>query len=330
VPSEDFDRWLSENRVLIDCRSKVQAIESDSSMRVEAVAEEHQLDNRYLQFLDYERILNELEAFKKSKGYYNISLDVAVLKELMLNGAWYSLIIPESHLEMKSMGTLSMYTDFAIMVLKIYLEKFYKYERKRWEDKYLEYQLLKKDDNNFVTEYRLTYSDRNQADDTSELLEKFVNDLQKLIKQHNGIPDYESKFEGTLVARDFQAHLYTPLFFLDSNGLKITISPAGLNDGEVEFVNLLRDYVEKNTDYFEGKGLYLIRNKSKEGIGFFVAGNFYPDFILWIDTPGIQYISFIDPKGLRQLAMKDPKIELYADIKKWKNDCNLLQINVSC
>ena len=50
-------------------------------------------------------------------------------------------------------------------------------------------------------------------------------------------------------------------------------------------------------------------------MGFFEAGNFYPDFVLWIDTPDVQYISFIDPKGLRMLPWHDPKIEFYARIK---------------
>jgi len=46
------------------------------------------------------------------------------------------------------------------------------------------------------------------------------------------------------------------------------------------------------------------------------AGNFYPDFVLWIDTPDVQYISFIDPKGLRHLQWDDPKIEFHATIKE--------------
>lgn len=50
-------------------------------------------------------------------------------------------------------------------------------------------------------------------------------------------------------------------------------------------------------------------------MGFFEAGNFYPDYVLWIDAPDVQYISFIDPKGLQMLKWNDPKIEFYATIK---------------
>ena len=50
-------------------------------------------------------------------------------------------------------------------------------------------------------------------------------------------------------------------------------------------------------------------------MGFFVAGNFYLDYILWIDTAETQYITFIDPKGLLHIMPDDPKIEFYKTIK---------------
>ena len=46
------------------------------------------------------------------------------------------------------------------------------------------------------------------------------------------------------------------------------------------------------------------------------SGNFYPDFILWIDDGQTQYISFIDPKGLRNVRQDDPKIQFYKTIKE--------------
>ena len=84
----------------------------------------------------------------------------------------------------------------------------------------------------------------------------------------------------------------------------------------MKFVDYLKTYVENNTSELENKSLYLLRNKSKIGMGFFEAGNFYPDYILWIDTPEEQYISFIDPKGLMHIRPDDPKIEFYRTIKE--------------
>lgn len=61
-----------------------------------------------------------------------------------------------------------------------------------------------------------------------------------------------------------------------------------------------------------GKQVYLLRNESKRGLGFFEANNFYPDFILWILDGEKQYITFIDPKGIRNLkGLEDDKIQLF-------------------
>ena len=61
-----------------------------------------------------------------------------------------------------------------------------------------------------------------------------------------------------------------------------------------------------------------MRNQSKgRGISFFEAGNFYPDFILWLIEGNKQFISFIDPKGLRYVdGWEDPKIRFYQTIKE--------------
>lgn len=57
-------------------------------------------------------------------------------------------------------------------------------------------------------------------------------------------------------------------------------------------------------------------SKEGRGIGFFEAGNFYPDFILWLLAGDRQYVSFIDPKGLLNLeGPKDPKIWFHLTIK---------------
>lgn len=57
------------------------------------------------------------------------------------------------------------------------------------------------------------------------------------------------------------------------------------------------------------------------GIGFFEAGNFYPDFIMWLLADDKQHINFIDPKGLRNLkGPDDPKIAFYRTIKSIEAD----------
>jgi superfamily II DNA or RNA helicase len=316
VPDAGFSRYLNRNKVLIDCRSKVQTLESTFSLQIESTTEEHVLPADFIPFLDFERILDELEIYKNEKFYYNVSLCRDGLDAILRTDGWYSLIIPKMHIKIDSMEKLSLATDFAVMVLKSYTDKFYKYEKNRWEAPLLEYQELDKSDGNFVDEYVFSYYDSFDGDTASGTIEQFIEDLKALLNQHGGLPTYQqTTLNGAVIAFDFRQHLYTPLICLKAGSLKLTISPVSLNDDEKDFVDKLRGYVDGNAAMFENKVLYLLRNKSKVGMGFFEAGNFYPDYVLWIDTPEVQYISFIDPKGLLHLQWTDPKIEFYSTIK---------------
>ena len=65
--------------------------------------------------------------------------------------------------------------------------------------------------------------------------------------------------------------------------------------------------------------IYLLRNPDNryKGLGFALAGNFYPDFLLWLvhKEKGEQYLTLIDPKGIRNMNTDDAKINLYKEIK---------------
>jgi len=52
-------------------------------------------------------------------------------------------------------------------------------------------------------------------------------------------------------------------------------------------------------------------------LGFALAGNFYPDFLLWLvdGVSGAQWLTFVDPKGLRNLDLAHPKLGLYKEVK---------------
>lgn len=154
-------------------------------------------------------------------------------------------------------------------------------------------------------------------DPTGDELEAFVTEISAVLQANNGLDVYKKdSFRGKLVLFDFRSHLYAPLICLEKSDLKIQVSPVALNTDEMTFVKYLKEYVDKHAAELAGKSLYLLRNKSKVGMGFFEAGNFYPDYILWIDTPETQYISFIDPKGLMYIRPDDPKIEFYKTIKE--------------
>ena len=160
----------------------------------------------------------------------------------------------------------------------------------------------------------MTYAQQSTIDNTGDELEAFVAEMSAVLQANNGLDVYKKdSFHGKLVLFDFRSHLYAPLICLEKSNLKIQLSPVALNTDEMRFVDYLKAYVDNHAAELVDKSLYLLRNKSKVGMGFFEAGNFYPDYILWIDTPETQYISFIDPKGLMHIRPDDPKIEFYND-----------------
>ena len=113
----------------------------------------------------------------------------------------------------------------------------------------------------------------------------------------------------------FGRHLYEPLLYLDQK--IVEISPVPLNKGERQFVEDLKAFHDSAGGFFDHKELYLLRNLSKgRGVGFFEAGNFHPDFILWLLVAGRQHVVFVDPKGIRNLGPTDPKIQFYETIKE--------------
>jgi hypothetical protein len=104
----------------------------------------------------------------------------------------------------------------------------------------------------------------------------------------------------------------------ENNEPLIKVSPIALNEGESKFVEDLRSFYETHqNDLLKDKELYLLRNESRKGIGFFESSNFYPDFILWLKEGDHQHVVFIDPKGIRNLKkqLENEKITLFKELK---------------
>lgn len=161
-----------------------------------------------------------------------------------------------------------------------------------------------------MREYRLL------IDESAANIKKGLEDLREAINKRT----FRAKCEiGVLSAYWFGDHLYQPLLHLPKGGSQlIEVSPVTLNDGERDFVLDLKEFHDRNHDFFKDRELYLLRNVSRRGIGFFEAGNFYPDFIVWLLVGKKQYVTFVDPKGLRQLddGSSNPKVQFYRTIKE--------------
>ncbi|MDI6797971.1 MAG: hypothetical protein QMD09_13560 [Desulfatibacillaceae bacterium] len=247
-----------------------------------------------------------MQEFKNQREYYNLNLSPQDIVALLENRDWYQLLIPDEEMDLRSFGQVRQWQEIAVSLLKKYCDRYYRHHKSQWENQHLEYRVLDESDPNFFDEYICSIK-RSQDDIVTKLEE-----LRDMIKS-GAFNDFE--YQGFLSVM-FGQHLYRPLLFV-KNG-SIEVRPTPLNEGERDFVLGLKKFYEANELKFKGKELYLLRNRSRgSGIGFFEAGNFYPDFILWIVKNNDQQINFVDPKGLRNVdGLKDPKIRFFQTIKE--------------
>jgi len=273
-----------------------------------AVLETGVFQDKHLAFMDVDAIYFELQQFKNERSWHNLNLPRQSIMKLLSNPDWYRLFIPTAEMEFTRFDRVRRWEEIAVALLKKYIDRYYKHRKQEWEADHLEYHELREDDPNFVQEYRLL------IDQSAEAIKK---SLEKLRDEINKKMIRENWSFGNLTAYWFGNHLYQPLLHLSTSQL-IEISPVTLNDGERDFVLDLRAFYNGNKDFFKDRELYLLRNVSKRGIGFFEAGNFYPDFIMWLLVGKKQYVTFVDPKGLRQLddGSSNPKVQFFRTIKE--------------
>ncbi|GIW90227.1 MAG: hypothetical protein KatS3mg109_0659 [Pirellulaceae bacterium] len=318
VLDDEPPEFLRKYPVVLDWYPKLQAIASGAGRTGTQTAERDQcyFEESHLAFLDFDAVYFELQQFKNERAWYNLVLPHGNLPTLLARKDWYTLYIPKEEMEFRSFQQVGRWQEIATTLLKKYLDRYYKFKKQEFEGGHLEYQELSEDDPNFINEYRLLIE---QSRD--DIVQK-LNEIKTLLEKGSL---KEAEFSKLAFQQDsfrtiaFAGHLYQPLIYAGGN--LVEVKPVVLeNEGERDFVLDLKKFCEsdKGKDFLEGKELYLLRNMSRgRGIGFFEAGNFYPDFILWLLVNDKQYVSFIDPKGLRNLeGPEDPKIRFYMTIKE--------------
>ena len=324
VRPEDMMKGM---KVKVDWTPKVDAIWSQRA-GVDTAAEmtERKLYPKHLNLLNWNRIFFAIEQMKNERSWHNMEISVDMLHQLMLQTDWYELTIQDADLEFHDFGRdVARWEEITIALLRGYIERAYKRSKGKWESKYMETVYIDQDDPNFFDEY--TVEVRN---DQQEWIEK-LQELREQIVSGNMERDYQINGQW-LQALRFDQHLFYPILCLrekDANGRKVMadpdtneplvkISPVALNSGEEGFVRRLREYYDNHKDdLLKGKEIYLLRNESRKGIGFFEASGFYPDFILWVNEGQKQRVVFIDPKGIRNLQSLDhPKIQLFKTLKE--------------
>lgn len=305
------------------------------------------LDGRAMPFIDLDRVYLRLLEEKACKHFENLEISRGELQRVadeMVKGAdgahdWYLLYTREADVTFDSFAKVaSIERLFTILVLG-YMEVFYKTFQHLYEDEHMEVvevteKLLNEGDFRWPQGYQFEFEDNADGNTWKGRLEELKKHLHD-----NDFPAQCSKWssEGSkdLVAIAFDPSLYVPLFYARKGAkLPLKMKPLSFDaPSELRFVeDLIRFYDDPaNKTFFTNVDLYLMRNASQKsrGLGFAQAGNFYPDFLLWLKdkSTGKEYLSFIDPKGLRNVSFESPKLNFAKEVKELEKVVNKDQAN---
>lgn len=313
---EESTAYLQKNQVVLNWYPKIQAMKSAgvSGGDDDGAPNEAWLTSRHVAFLDLDRLYFDLERFKAERGWHNLNLTRSGIADLLSDITWYRLLIPDSELAFDSFEKVRVWQEVAQALLRKYVERYYSFRKREWELPHLEYRDIGDDDPNFpavVRESGPEYGYRILIEESQQEIVEKLTELKTAIEAGDLKP---WEFRG-IKAIWLGRHLYQPLLFLD--GGAVEISPAPLNKGERRFVEDLKAFHDAHPDYFANRELYLLRNLSKgRGVGFFEAGNFHPDFIVWQVEDKRQRVTFVDPKGIRNVGLQDPKIGFHETVKE--------------
>ena len=309
---EDF--FDESRKVKLDWYPKVQAFHSarGNAMIYEQI-QTGKLTEKHLNHFNWFEVYEEIIQFKNERGWYNLSIERSTVENILKTHDWYELLIPEKDLQPEFYENTFRWQEIGVALIKAYINKFYNYKKQDYLKDFIEVIEIDRHDPNFFSEYKVAISQ------SQESIVRQINAVKDMIARAE-LPDEVSRENLPLHINVFQfaSHLYTPLIYISESIYKdiIKISPVALNKGERDFVKDLKGFYNDNPEFFENKNLFLLRNTSRKGIGFFEANNFYPDFILWLVVGEIQFIGFVDPKGLRQVGgFDDPKIKFKETIK---------------
>lgn len=258
-----------------------------------------------------------IQEFKQLCSWSNLRLDRSGLIDFCLNqNGWYTLFIPKSELVIRRVADISKQENILIRLLQDYTDRFYKSLKSAYEGQFYDIVNVREDDDTLLKVYQFAIDDTPDG----EAYEQKLKVLQELVK--DGKLGEASKWNaGQMVAICFDSHLYYPLFAIEG-AVPLKLRPLAFDaPSEVSFVRDLEDFYNSplGKQVIGKRSLYLLRNADTKakGLGFALAGNFYPDFLLWLmdDETGEQWLNFIDPKGIRQMNLHDPKLGLYKEVK---------------
>jgi len=312
-----MDKSILQN-IKIDLRPKVIIAHGLKVGNAQMYIEPIDIPVEYLDLIDWNEIYHEILNYKINKGFYNLILDMEVIKNLVKLKN-YKIFLPEIEgikIESNGKPTLKIISfegikklqEIILVLLRDYIQKFYQKEEKIKTMNYLEVEPLTI--NNQASMYP---EDNKIVLKIPKQLKSEIEEVRRQLANYNPnneqLPKEWINWNSIIIHLD--NHLYTPLIIWKAGKEDIKSIPVKLNEGETKFVKDFKDYLQRNKSLFNDSNIFLLRNLSRKGIGFFISSGFYPDFIIWLKKENEQHMIFLDPKGIRNLGnFKDDKIQL--------------------
>ncbi len=310
--------------VVLDLYPRVEALSSKDKSTVSTTETRNQgkLNQTLLPAFDWDRIYLALQDCKLQRSWSNLRLERHKLIDFCEGEQdWYTLFVPKAELNVTTFADIRKQEDILLRLLTDYTDRFYKALKTGYEGQFYDITHIDEEHGSMLKEYQFEIEN---SDDGLEYQKK-LQVLQKLVA-HGQIGEASQWNAPHMVAISFNRHLFYPLFGFERDGDKdlvpLKLKPLGLGaTSEVMFVRDLEAFYNspEGKEAIGPRSLYLLRNADREekGLGFALAGNFYPDFLLWLvdESSGKQWLTFVDPKGLRHLDLSHPKLGLYKEVK---------------
>src|SRR5690625_4602153 len=135
----------------IDIRSTIEVEVSDDRVKDHAAVSDSEnrifIDDKFLPLLDFERLFREAWHYRSQKGYGNLSFNTENLREI-IKGRLYELYCDEDLLQVNSFSDVKRLEEIALIIIRKYIDSWYKRKQQEWEYKLLEYHPFKEDNRN--------------------------------------------------------------------------------------------------------------------------------------------------------------------------------------
>jgi Type III restriction enzyme, res subunit len=319
VPAE-FEGKIKAAHIELDLYPKIEAMSTQDKTGTKPdgnIRNKGKIPSETMALFDFDQIYLAVQEFKQLRSWSNLRLERSRLVDFCLKrNDWYTLYIPQAELAIRNIADIRKQEDILIRLLQDYTDRFYKALKTAYEGQFYDIVNVKKDDDTLLKIYHFEIDNNEDG----EAYEKKIRALQLLVKDGK-LGEASQWNAGQMVAICFDRHLYYPLFAIEGD-VPLKMRPMAFDaPSEVQFVRDLEAFYKSSIgqQIIGKRSLYLLRNADTKakGLGFALAGNFYPDFLLWLvdDETGEQWLNFVDPKGLRQMSLNDPKLGLYKEVK---------------